>query len=70
MKIEKRLVLALNSFTALRSKSYSLSYNSAVQKAERKRIQKPPNVKITNGVCLIPNVRGLQIIQFVQTYIN
>ena len=41
MKIETSLVLVLESFIALRSKSYSFSYNS-IQKAKQKGIQKAP----------------------------
>ena len=41
MKIETRPVLVLDTFTALRSKSYSFSYNN-VQKAKQKGIQKAP----------------------------
>ena len=40
MKIETSPVLVLDTFTALRSKSYSFSYNSIIQKAKQKRIQK------------------------------
>ena len=46
MKLETIPVLVLDSFTALRSKSYSLSYdipNGVVQKAKQKGIQKAPN---------------------------
>ena len=41
MKIETSPVLVLDTFTALRSKSYSFSYNN-VQKAKQKGIQKAP----------------------------
>ena len=41
MKIETSSVLVLDSFIALRSKSYSFSYNS-IQKAKQKGIQKAP----------------------------
>ena len=41
MKIETSPVLVLDSFTALRSKSYSFSYNN-IQKAKQKGIQKAP----------------------------
>ena len=41
MKIETSPVLVLDTFTALRSKSYSFSYNS-IQKAKQKGIQKAP----------------------------
>ena len=41
MKIETSPVLVLDSFTALRSKSYSFSYNG-FQKAKQKAIQKAP----------------------------
>ena len=41
MKIESSPVLVLDSFIALRSKSYSFSYNSN-QKAKQKGIQKAP----------------------------
>ena len=39
MKIETSPVLVLDSFTALRSKSYTFSYNSIIQKAKQKGIQ-------------------------------
>ena len=42
MKIETSPVLVLDTFTALRSKSYSFSYNSIIQKAKHKGIQKAP----------------------------
>ena len=42
MKIETNPVLVLDTFTALRSKSYSFSYNSIIQKAKQKGIQKAP----------------------------
>ena len=42
MKIETSPVLVLDTFTALRSKSYSFSYNSIIQKAKQKGIQKAP----------------------------
>ena len=42
MKIETSPVLVLDTFTALRSKSYSFSYNSIIQKVKRKGIQKAP----------------------------
>ena len=45
MKIETSPVLVLDTFTALRSKSYSFSYNypnGITQKAKQKRIQKAP----------------------------
>ena len=45
MKIETSPVLVLDTFTALRSKSYSFSYNNPngfTQKAKQKRIQKAP----------------------------
>ena len=47
MKIETSPVLVLDTFTGLRSKSYSFSYNSAqsafgIQKAKQKGIQKAP----------------------------
>ena len=42
MKIETNPVLVLDTFTALRSKSYSFSYNSITQKAKQKGIQKAP----------------------------
>ena len=41
MKIETSPVLVLDTFTALRSKSYSFSYNT-IQKAKQKGIQKAP----------------------------
>ena len=41
MKIETSSVLVLDTFTALRSKSYSFSYNN-IQKAKQKGIQKAP----------------------------
>ena len=41
MKIETSPVLVLDSFTALRSNSYSFSYN-CIQKAKQKVIQKAP----------------------------
>ena len=41
MKIETSPVLVLDSFIALRSKSYSFSYKS-IQKAKQKGIQKAP----------------------------
>ena len=41
MKIETSPVLVLDTFTALRSKSYSFSYNN-IQKAKQKGIQKTP----------------------------
>ena len=41
MKIETSPVLVLDTFTALRSKSYSFSYNN-IQKAKQKGIQKAP----------------------------
>ena len=41
MKIETSPVLVLDSFTALRSKSYSFSYNN-VQKSKQKGIQNAP----------------------------
>ena len=41
MKIETSPLLLLDSFTALRSKSYSFSYNN-IQKAKQKGIQKAP----------------------------
>ena len=72
-KLETNPVLVLDSFTALRSKSYSFSYgnpNGVVQNAEQKRIQKALKIKVTYVVCLILNVQCLQIIQFVETYIN
>ena len=40
MKIETSPVLVLDSFTALRSKSYTFSYDSIIQKAKQKGIQK------------------------------
>ena len=42
MKIETSPVLVLDTFTALRSKSFSFSYNSIIQKAKQKGIQKVP----------------------------
>ena len=42
MKIETSPVLVLHTFTALRSKSYSFSYNSIIQKANQKGKQKAP----------------------------
>ena len=42
MKIETSPVLVLDTFTALQSKSYSFSYNSIIQKAKQKGIQKAP----------------------------
>ena len=44
LKIETSPVLVLDTFTALRSKSYSFSYNNnnIIQKAKRKGIQKAP----------------------------
>ena len=42
MKIETSPVLVLDTFTALRSKSYSFSYNKIIQKAKQKGIQKAP----------------------------
>ena len=43
MKLETSLVLALDNFVALRSKSYSFSYNNKnIQKAKQKK-QKAPN---------------------------
>ena len=50
MKIETRPDLLLDSFTALRSKSYSFSYNN-VQKSKQKEYKTPLNVKITHVVC-------------------
>ena len=41
MKIEISPVLVLDSFTALRSKSYSFNYNG-IQEAKQKGIQKAP----------------------------
>ena len=70
MKIETSPVSVLDSFTTLRSKSYSFSLKSVVQKAKQKGYKKPLNGKITYAVCLILNVQDLQIIHFVQTYIN
>ena len=43
MKIETSSVLVLDSFTALRSRSYSFSYND-IQKAKQKGIQKTPQM--------------------------
>ena len=45
MKIETSPVLVLDLFTALRSKSYSFSYNknNNIQKAKQKGIQRAPN---------------------------
>ena len=46
MKIETSPVLVLDSFTALRSKTYSFSYNNNnIQKAKQKGIQKAPNIE-------------------------
>ena len=47
MKIETSPILVLDTFTALRSKSYSFSYNNTqsafgIQKAKQKGIQKAP----------------------------
>ena len=44
MKLETSPVLVLDTFTALRSKSYSFSYNNKnnIQKAKQKGIQKAP----------------------------
>ena len=42
MKIETSPVLVLDTFTAMRSKSYSFSYNSIIQKAKQKGTQKAP----------------------------
>ena len=70
MKIDPSPVLVLDSFTALRLKSYSFSYNPVVQKAKQNGKQKALNVKITYAVCLILNVQGVQFTQFVRTYIN
>ena len=44
MKIETSPVLVLDTFTALRSKSYSFSYNN-IQKAKQKGIQKAPKFR-------------------------
>ena len=40
LKIETSPLLVLDNFTALRSKAYSFSYTSVVQKAKQKGIQK------------------------------
>ena len=40
MKMETSPVLVLDSFTALRSKSYTFSHSSIIQKAKQKGIQK------------------------------
>ena len=69
MKIETSPVCVLDSFTALRSKSYSFSYNS-IQKAKQKGIQKPPNVKVTHVVCFCPIQQVQQIIQLDLIYTN
>ena len=45
MKIETSPVLVLDSCTALRSKSYTFSYNIIIQKAKQKVIQKAPKCK-------------------------
>ena len=42
MKIETSPVLVLDTFTALRSKSYFFSYNSIIQKAKKKEYKKTP----------------------------
>ena len=62
MKIETSPVLVLDTFTALRAKSYSFSYNN-IQKAKQKGIQKLPNVNTTKIHCLIQKHQVLQIYQ-------
>ena len=42
MKIETSPILVLDNFVALRSKSYSFSYNNNIQKSKSKGIQKAP----------------------------
>ena len=42
MKIETSPIIELDNFVALRSKSYSFSYNN-IQKSKQKGIQKPQN---------------------------
>ena len=69
MKIETSPVLVLDRFTALRSKSYSFSYNN-VQKSKQKRIQNAPNEKITHVVCLCPKQQVQQFFQPVLIYTN
>ena len=56
LKIEASPVLVLDTFTALRSKSYSFSYNNPngiTQKAKQKGIQKAPKCEEYQNHCLI-----------------
>ena len=66
MKIETSPVLVLDTFTALRSKSYSFSYNNKnnnIQKAKQKEYKKLPNVKSIKIHCSIQKHQVLQIYQ-------
>ena len=66
MKIETSPVLVLDTFTALRSKSYSFSYNNInnnIQKRNKKEYKKLPNVKNIRIHCLIQKHQVLQIYQ-------
>ena len=79
LKTETSPVLVLDSFTALRSKTYSFSYQRCeayndtqsafgIQKAKQKGIQHTPKCKTTKAVCLIPKQPVQQIIQFDRIY--
>ena len=63
VKIETSPVLVLDTFTALRSKSYSFSYNRIIQEAKQKEYKKLPNVKNIRILCLIQKHQVLQIYQ-------
>ena len=66
MKIETSPVLVLDTFTALRSKSYSFSYNipnGITQKAKQKGIQKAPKCEQYKNYCFLQKHQVLQIYQ-------
>ena len=69
MEIETSPVLVLDSFTALRSKSYSFSFYG-FQKAKQKDYKTPLKVKITHVVCLCPKQQVQQTIQLDLIYTN
>ena len=69
MKIETSPVLVLDSFTALRSKSYSFSYNS-IQKAKQKGIQKAPECEDYTRCLFMSEQQVQQIIQLDLIYTN
>ena len=69
MKIETSPVLVTVSFTALRSKSYTFSYNN-IQKAKQKGIQKAPTCEDRKNSLFMTDTKTQQVIQFVQTHLN